>query len=30
MNIIEMHCFYSIDFEKEEQDKEIWIESPRV
>lgn len=26
MNIIEMHCFYSIDFEKEEQDKEIWID----
>lgn len=25
MNIIEMHCFYSNDFEKEEQDKEIWV-----
>lgn len=26
MNIIETHYFYSKDFDKEEQDKEIWID----
>ncbi|WNK56742.1 hypothetical protein RM151_11600 [Pantoea agglomerans] len=30
MNIIEKHLFYSTDFDKEEQDKEIWIDGKLV
>lgn len=30
MNIIEKHNFYSNDFNKEEQDKEIWVDQKLI